>query len=329
MTKTIFIVAIVSLFATVLAGCFTIPLLKKLRAGQTVLKYVKAHKDKNGVPTMGGLFFLPVACAVYFIFCGFSGRIAIASITIGLAYLFVGFLDDFIKIKFKRNEGLKPYQKICFQSGIALLSGIFCYYNGLTVAYIPFVKKTVDFGPWIIPLAFIIFLAITNSVNLTDGMDALASSTSLVYLIFLALLIYLETIGFSYLYLREEEYANLIILCVCLIGAILGFLVFNVPKAKVFMGDTGSLSLGGFLGAISIFSSNSLFIPVLGICFVFSSVSVIIQVIYFKKSGGKRIFLMSPFHHHLQMKGLTETQISYYYSLATCIMGAIVIILYS
>ena len=111
-------------------------------------------------------------------------------------------------------------------------------------------------------------------------------------------------------------------------GGILGFLAFNVPKAKVFMGDTGSLSLGGFLGAISIFSSNSLFIPLLGIAFVISCLSVIIQVLYFKKTKGKRIFLMSPYHHHLQMKGYTETQISYFYSLLTCIMGLTLVIFY-
>ena len=109
---------------------------------------------------------------------------------------------------------------------------------------------------------------------------------------------------------------------------LLGFLIFNVPKAKVFMGDTGSLSLGGFIGAISIFSGNSLFIPLLGICFVFSSVSVILQVLYFKKSKGKRIFLMSPFHHHLELKGLSESKISYLYSLVTIIMGVILLISY-
>ncbi len=313
---------------TFVLGCVVIPLLKRLRAGQTVLKYVKAHKDKNGTPTMGGLFFIPVSALIYFLFCGFLGRIANAVIAIGIAYLVVGFLDDFIKIKFMKNEGLKPYQKILFQSGIALLSGIFCLSNGLTVVYVPFVKKTIDFGVGILPFAFIIFIAITNSVNLTDGIDSLASSTSATYLLFLALLIFVETIGFSHLYLSKTEYEKLIILCASLIGSILGFLIFNVPKAKVFMGDTGSLSLGGFIGAISIFSSNALFIPIIGVCFVFSSVSVIVQVIYFKATKGKRIFLMSPYHHHLQMNGLTEAQISYIYLLVTCIMGASSVIFY-
>ncbi len=328
MIKNIFIYFLLSLFLTFILGCVFIPVLKKAKAKQTILKYVKVHENKNGTPTMGGLFFIPTCVLIYFLFCGVKGKIANAVISIGLAYLLVGFLDDFIKIKFMKNEGLKPYQKIIFQSAIALVSGLFCYFNGLTVLYIPFFKKTVDFSFYIIPFSFFIFLAITNSVNLTDGLDGLASSVSVVYLIFILVLIGVERSVFSHLYLQSEEYEKLMLLTSSLIGGIIGFLIFNVPKAKVFMGDTGSLSLGGFIGAISIFSGNSLFIPLLGICFVFSSVSVIIQVLYFKKTKGKRIFLMAPFHHHLQLKGLSESKISYLYSLVTSIMGATLLISY-
>lgn len=328
MVKNIFICFLISLILTFILGCVFIPILKNLKAKQTILKYVENHKNKNGTPTMGGLFFIPICAIIYFLFCGIKGKIANAVISIGLAYLLVGFIDDFIKIKFMKNEGLKPYQKIIFQSAIALVSGLFCYFNGLTVLYIPFVKKTVDFSFWIVPFTFFIFLAITNSVNLTDGIDALASSVSLCYLIFILVLIGVEQSVFLHLYLQSEEYEKLMILTSSLIGGIFGFLIFNVPKAKVFMGDTGSLSLGGFIGAISIFSGNSLFIPILGICFVFSSVSVILQVLYFKKTKGKRIFLMSPFHHHLELKGVSESKISYLYSLVTIIMGAILLISY-
>ncbi len=329
MLKLILWCALTSFIFAFILGCVIIPLLKKLRAGQTVLRYVKQHKNKNGTPTMGGLFFIPASVIIYLVFCGFLNRIANAVISIGLAYLCVGFLDDFIKVKLSRNEGLKAYQKIIFQAGIALLAGLFCYFNGLTVAYIPFVKKTVNFGVWIIPFTFFVFIAITNSVNLTDGIDSLASTTSISYLLFLAILIFIEKNNFSYLYLKEKEYECLIILCASLIGSIIAFLIFNAPKAKVFMGDTGSMSLGGFIGAISIFSSNSLFIPIIGICFLISTLSVIIQVLYFKKTKGKRVFLMSPYHHHLQMKGYSETQISLYYSIITCIMGVLSIISYS
>jgi phospho-N-acetylmuramoyl-pentapeptide-transferase len=171
-----------------------------------------------------------------------------------------------------------------------------------------------------------VFIAITNSVNLTDGLDSLAGGTSFVYLLMLVLIIFgqnLKNIGIFDI----TNYEKLISLSCCLIGGILGFLIFNVNKAKVFMGDTGSLSLGGFLGCVSIFSGNTLIIPFLGIMFVFSAVSVIIQVLVYRKTK-KRVFLMAPFHHHLQMKGLTETQVSFVYALSTGIIGGLLVICY-
>ncbi len=308
-------------------GLIVIPLLKKLHAGQTVLKYVESHKGKDGTPTMGGLFFIVSASVVFVIFGGLTSKIATVALLIGLAFLAVGFIDDFIKVKFKQNEGLKAYQKIIFQLAIAGFAGVFCYFNGITVFYLPFVKNSVDFGIITIPFVALIFIAITNSVNLTDGLDGLAGSVSLVYLMGMVALIFTEISLFNHLYVKTEEYWALILLAFCLMGAITGFLVFNVNKAKVFMGDTGSLSLGGFLGAISIFSSNSLFIIFIGIMFVCSSVSVIIQVLHFKRTK-KRVFLMAPLHHHFQMKGYSEAQISFCYSVITGIMGVIAVIFY-
>lgn len=325
--KTILFTVIVALAFSFLSGLFIIPLLKKLKAGQTVLKYVESHKEKNGTPTMGGLFFIMSAVITFFIFYKGESRIAVFSLSLGLAFMLVGFIDDFIKIKTLKNEGLKPYQKIIFQTVISTLAGVFAYQNNLTVFYIPFVKKTVSLGVFTIPLVAIIFIAITNSVNLTDGLDGLAGSVSAVYLVFLILLIEAEKTAFGFMYLKPTEYDQLKSLSACLIGGILGFLIFNVNKAKVFMGDTGSLSLGGFIGAISIFSSNTFFIPIIGFCFVLSSVSVIIQVLHYKRTK-ERVFLMSPLHHHFQMKGLTETQISYIYSLITGILGAVSVIFY-
>jgi phospho-N-acetylmuramoyl-pentapeptide-transferase len=162
---------------------------------------------------------------------------------------------------------------------------------------------------------------------LTDGLDGLAGGVSATYLGFISVIIFLQITLFKNLYLLSNEYYNLIMLSACLVGAVLGFLALNVNRAKVFMGDTGSLSLGGFIGAISVFSSNSFFIPVLGITFVISSISVIIQVLHFKRTG-KRIFLMAPLHHHFQHKNCTETQISYWYFLTTLIMGALSILPY-
>ena len=185
---------------------------------------------------------------------------------------------------------------------------------------------SVNLGLWTIPFAAFIFLAITNSVNLTDGLDGLAGGVSTVYLVFIAILIVMESSA-----LRAgdipDEYQSLILLSVCLIGAIAGFLVFNVSRAKVFMGDTGSLSLGGFIGAVSIFSSNSFFIPLFGIMFVFSSISVIIQVAHFKRTK-KRVFLMAPLHHHFQLKGYSESKITFVYCLITALMGLLSILSY-
>jgi phospho-N-acetylmuramoyl-pentapeptide-transferase len=241
--------------------------------------------------------------------------------------MLVGFMDDFIKIKIKDNQGLKPYQKIIFQLGIALISGFFAYRNGLTYFYIPFSKNTINLGFWTIPFVSLIFIAITNSVNLTDGLDSLASSVSIVYLTFLSIIIYLQARATGFNSFVNSENQGIILLSICFVGGLIGFLVFNVNKASVFMGDTGSLALGGLVGSVSVFSANSLFIPLLGITFVASSVSVIIQVIVYKLKK-KRVFLMAPLHHHFQLKGYSESKISYIYSLVTGIIGALLIISY-
>ncbi len=323
--STLILAGISSVALTVLTGLLVIPLLRKIKAGQQILHYVKTHKEKNGTPTMGGLFFIGSAVIIFMIFGGLKGRLATVAMSIGLAFLLVGFIDDFIKIKFHRNEGLKAYQKIIFQIAIAVTAGIFAYINGITVFNLPFSSSRIDLGWWTIPLVSVIFIAITNSVNLTDGLDGLAGSVSAVYLLCMVALINVQTLAINNYFTSATEFNSLNLLSCTLIGGLLGFLVFNSNKAKVFMGDTGSLSLGGFLGSISIFSLNSLFIPIIGIMFVMSSISVIVQVVYFKRTK-KRVFLMAPLHHHFQLKGYTETQITYCYSLITLILGSICVI---
>ena len=327
MVKQSLISALISFLISVTSGFIVIPLLRKLKAGQPILGYVKEHNEKSGTPTMGGLFFILSATIVFFIFGGYKSRIALLSLTVGLAFMIVGFLDDFIKIKFFKNEGLKAYQKIIFQTAIALVCGVFAYSNGLTNFFIPFTKTALSLGVFTIPIVSIIFIAITNSVNLTDGLDGLAGGVSVVYLVVMATLISLQLSTHVTNYLVSEEYENLILLSTCLVGAILGFLIFNVNRAKVFMGDTGSLSLGGFIGAISVFSSNSFFIPIFGIMFVASSISVIVQVVYFKRTG-KRVFLMAPLHHHFQHKGYTECKIAFCYMLITAVVGCVTLLTY-
>ena len=321
------VAGIASLAISVILGLLFIPLLKKIKAGQTILHYVKEHEKKNGTPTMGGLFFILPSSLIFLLFGGAKSRIALVSMSIGLAFLVVGFLDDYIKIHRKKNEGLKPYQKIIFQLSIAVLAGVYAWHNGLTTFYIPFISSEIDLGFSSIIVIAVIFIAITNSVNLTDGLDGLAASVSVVYLFFLSVLILLQCEKLSFLRLGIEEYQNLNLLSACLIGGTLGFLIFNVSPAKVFMGDTGSLSLGGFIGAISIFSLNSFFIPVLGIMFVVSSISVIVQVLYYKKTK-TRVFLMAPIHHHYQLKGYSETKIVFAYVLISVVFGLLSVIPY-
>lgn len=315
-----------SLILSVVLGYLIIPLLKRIKAGQTILKYVDNHKQKSGTPTMGGLFFILSAVIIYFIFCFFKSRVYTVAVVIGLSFMIVGFIDDFIKVYFKQNEGLKAYQKIVFQFSISIIAGVFSYLNGLTFFNLPFTKKCVDLGVYSIPVVAFIFIAITNCVNLTDGLDGLAGSVCAVYLVFLVFLIQVQHICGNTL-LKSADYDAVRILSISLVGGILGFLFFNVNRARVFMGDTGSLSLGGFIGAISIFSSNGFFIPILGIMFVLSGISVIVQVLHYKKTK-TRVFLMAPIHHHFQLKGFTETQITYSYALITGLMGAVVILFY-
>lgn len=306
--KIMFIGILGAFAASFLLLLLILPLLKKLKAGQYILGYVKDHKSKSGTPTMGGLAFITAMMAVVFCLCGFKNGQANLTLAITAGFTIVGFLDDYLKIHRKENEGLKPYQKILFQLSIATVAAVYCYVNGITKLIIPFAgNMAVDIKWGIIPLVIFIFLATVNCVNLTDGLDGLAGNTSLAYLLIFGIILFLQG-------------TNLAILCFVSVGAIAAFLVFNTNKASIFMGDTGSLALGGFISCVSVFSGNSLYIPILGIMFVISGISVIVQVIYYKRTR-KRVFLMAPIHHHFQMKGHSESKIAYAYFILTALIG--------
>ncbi len=290
-----------------------LPLLKKLRAGQYILSYVMEHASKGGTPTMGGIAFISAAIAASYIFCGFGDNKLNLTMAITAGFAVVGFLDDFLKIRRRENEGLKPYQKIIFQLSIAAIAAAYCYVQGITKVNIPFGGGLVyDIGAAVIPLVAFVFVATVNCVNLTDGLDGLAGGTSLAYLAALGAMLALNGGG--------GEYAAF-----SAVGALAAFLLFNCSRASVFMGDTGSLALGGLISCLSVFSGNVLYIPVLGIMFVMSGISVIAQVIYYKRTK-RRIFLMAPLHHHFQMKGYSESKISYAYFLITSLVGIICLI---
>lgn len=292
-----------------------IPILRKIKLGQNILSYVKEHKEKGGTPTMGGIAFLSAAVLSTIILYRGSEKRFTVSLAIGISYMLVGFLDDLLKKKHKENLGLRAWQKLLFQLSIAVLAGIYSLKEGLTILHLPFFNQSIDIDFWIVPLAVFVFIATVNAVNLTDGLDGLAAGVSAPYFGVLGILIFLQ-----------EGKTGLSMLSFALMGALVAYLLFNVAPAYVFMGDTGSLSLGGFAASITLFSGNALYLPIVGACFVFSVISVIIQVIYYKASKGKRIFLMAPAHHHFQEKGYSENRISYAYFVITIVLGAICIV---
>lgn len=310
----LYLAVFLSAFAVAAAlTAILMPLLKRLKAGQYILGYVKEHKDKNGTPTMGGLAFIAAVIIITLAFCGVGDNIVNLTLVIVGGFMIVGFLDDFLKIRHRENQGLKPYQKILFQTAIALIAAIYCYVNGITSLKIPFSGGlSFNIGWGIIPVVIFVFLATVNCVNLTDGLDALAGGTSLAYFSFFGVIAAAGAYSLSYP-------------CFAAAGALAAFLLFNVNRASLFMGDTGSLALGGLVACVSVFTSNALYIPFLGIMFVVSGLTVIIQVIYYKRTG-KRVFLMAPLHHHFQMKGYTECKISYAYALVTSLIGILCLI---
>ena len=298
--------------------CFAlIKLFKKLKIGQTILHYVSEHSHKTGTPTMGGLSFIVGAIAVFFIFTK-TYPLATAAAVIYLAYGLVGLIDDLLKVRFSKNQGLTALQKIIFQLGVSLIVAFFCVYMGITNVYIPFTDRLVNVGLWSIPLNVLVFISTTNCVNLTDGLDGLSTTTSLIFLLGSAILIFAQVSAYGSYYVVKEQYLALISLAVSVGGALFGFLLFNTNKAQIFMGDTGSLALGAVISGVMIFSGNTLYIPIMGVTFVLSGLSVIIQVLVYKRTK-KRVFKMAPFHHHLQQKGHSEAKIVFIYAFITLI----------
>jgi phospho-N-acetylmuramoyl-pentapeptide-transferase len=280
-------------------------LCRKLGASQSILHYVDKHKSKEGTPTMGGIIFV---LTLFFATCFlFSEEVFLAWLcfAVTLSYSVLGFLDDFVKVRFHHNEGLTPIQKIVGQVGIALIVSVWLYLAKRTS--ISFFGLSADIGWGIIPLAILVLVATTNSVNLTDGLDGLAGGVSFVYLL---------TFGIILALMPSVEINNLALQCFGMCGGILGFLTINCYPAKIFMGDTGSLALGAFVGVTAVLSGLELLLPIMGIMFVLSALSDIIQVSHYKRTK-KRVFLMAPLHHHFEQKGVNENRIVVVYIVIT------------
>ncbi len=303
---------LIAFAAATLLGPVAIPLLKKLKFGQVVRDDgPQSHLSKSGVPTMGG--FLIIIGAIVGIMAMYGKFDYKAYLFVGAFVLFaiVGFIDDFKKVILKNTKGLSAKMKAGLLLIISLGLGYFIYKYVGTEIKLPFTDKTWDIGLWIIPLSAFVLLSTTNSANLTDGQDGLLSGISLAY--FSAYAIALTVIsGFSD--------SSLVILSVAIIGGCLGFLVLNAYPARCFMGDTGSLALGGVMGMIALLSKTLIWIPFMGFTIVVASVSVIIQVGYYKRTK-KRVFKMAPLHHHFEQLGYPEMKITTIYVIITVVMS--------
>lgn len=316
---------------SMLVGCgltlvlmpLVIRLSRRLKIGQPILSYVDNHKSKSGTPTMGGVGFIIVAVVAALVVSESERTLLLIALTVTVGYGIIGFLDDFIKVYFKRNEGLTPLQKLIFQVLIAAIVAAvaFMHPHVGSVFFVPFTLQTIDLSWFAIPIFVVLFLAMTNSVNLTDGLDGLASGVTLVYLLFFAAVMSIAAAS-----MVGSEYRNLIYMCGGLVGALAGFICFNGYPAKIFMGDTGSLALGGGLACLSVMSRLEFIVPILGVMYVVSSLSVILQVAHFKRTR-RRIFLMAPFHHHLEHKGVHENRIVAIYTAVTAAAGILVYVL--
>lgn len=301
---------IIAFGISALLGPIIIPILRKIKIGQTVREDgPSSHLKKTGTPTMGGILFLISVVITTMLYCKeYPDVIPVLFVTLGFGL--IGFLDDYIKVVLKRSKGLSALHKLL---GQIIVTGIFAYYlteyTNIDLAMkVPFFSDvTIDLGIFNIPFLFIVVLATVNGINFTDGLDGLASSVTIMVATFFSVV----AIGTA---------SGIEPITCAVVGALLGFLLFNVHPASVFMGDTGSLALGGFVAATAYMMQMPLFILIVGFIYVAEMVSVVIQVSYFKISGGKRIFKMAPIHHHFELCGWSETRIVAVFSIITAIL---------
>ncbi len=292
------IASVISFTLAALAGPIMIPILHRLKFGQEIREIGPSwHKNKTGTPTMGGFIFIIPALICALIFTPTTN--ALCLILFALSFGSVGFVDDYIKVCKKRNLGLTEKQKFLLQllfSVVFVVVSLYCLKIIDTRIFVPIIKSEINLGIIYIPFAIFVLIGATNSVNLTDGVDGLAASVTVVVCIFFAFMSYSEG-------MYDVTAINSVIAC-----ALLGFLIFNRHPAKVFMGDTGSLFLGGVVCSNALILKNPLILIFAGFVYVIETLSVIIQVAWFKKTG-KRIFKMSPLHHHFEMCGWSENRI--------------------
>ena len=302
--------AIIGFLIVVILGPIFIPMLARFKFGQTVRdEGPQSHLAKNGTPTMGGVMMIVAILITGLTRAKISQGLIVGLICI-VGFGFVGFLDDFIKIKMKRSLGLKAYQKIILQFALALFVSYYQYSASpsATQLVIPFTNHIINLGIWYIPFMMIFIIGTVNAVNLTDGLDGLASGVTLIVSCFFIL------------FAVSISNSDVAILAAATAGACLGFLGFNAYPAKVFMGDTGSMALGGAVVAFATLTNSPLLIVIVGFIYLAEALSVMIQVTYFKLTNGKRIFKMAPLHHHFEQCGWPETRVVFIFWIATVVL---------
>lgn len=316
MNYTLALPIIISFIISVVLCPIFIPFLKRLKFGQYVRdEGPKSHLKKSGTPTMGGIVILiSIVITSLFFLKDNKDIIPILFATIGFGI--IGFLDDYIKVVMKRSMGLKPWQKMI---GQLIVTSIFGYYimnysEVGTTMLIPFSNgKTIDFQFLWIPMLFFVFLGTTNGANFTDGLDGLATSVTVLIATFFTV------VALSF-------HPEISPITGAVMGSLLGFLVFNSFPARVFMGDTGSLALGGFVASTAYVLNMPLFIVIVALVYLVEVLSVIIQVSYFKATGGKRFFKMAPIHHHFELCGWPETKVVTIFSIVTAVLCVIALL---
>lgn len=317
------ITVLVSFALSMVAGPFIIPWLKRLKVGQTINQFgPRSHQGKQGTATMGGLVFIFAAFVTSLImgvWKGTSGYFLIIELISMLAFAFIGFADDYVKVVKRRSVGLTPVQKMVPQALIALVLSVLAYLNpyiGSELA-IPFTDATINLGVFYIPIMVFVIVGVVNSANLLDGLDGLCAGNSMLGFGTFSL------IAMSLAAMEEglnPDLYNTALFSGAMCGAILGFLRFNTHPASVFMGDVGSFAIGGAMVSVAIVTRLTLILPIVAFTMMISSLSDIVQVIYCRFSGGKRIFRMAPIHHHFELSGIPETKIVTMYDVLTALL---------
>ncbi|MCC8417695.1 MAG: phospho-N-acetylmuramoyl-pentapeptide-transferase [Rickettsia endosymbiont of Bryobia graminum] len=276
----------------------------------------ETHKLKVGTPTMGGIMIIISVCCSTLLFTNLTNKYIWITLFVFIGFGVIGFIDDYAKIKKNHHGGISGKKKLLFQFSICLIACLLLNSlneNNGNVLSIPFFKNLIiDLGIFYIPFAMFVIVGASNAVNLTDGLDGLAIVPIAITAASFTLIIYLVGNSFYANYLQIIHVSNiseLSIFCAAIVGASLGFLWFNAQPAEVFMGDTGSLSLGGALGIVSVIAKHEIVLAIIGGLFVIETLSVIIQVYYFKTTGGKRVFKMAPLHHHFEKCGWSESKV--------------------